>query len=140
MSTPKDFPQKIGATAPSFTEKLDKESLAYFSEVCKRPFSQQCVSFLNAYWPEVHDQAEFLYSVGWPMMKHADMHCKGICLLYQYEEGFDLDFDVGLYFYEILCKFCDDPKNAKYKIQYPSSIPVMMTALTRKQELRDKAM
>jgi len=65
------------------------------------------------------------------------MHSKGIQLLYQYDEGCDVDFDIGLYFYEQLCKFVEDPKHkdlAAYKISQPE----MMTALKRKQELRDK--
>jgi len=122
----------------SFTEKLDGESLKYFSEVTHRPFSAQAVAFLNAYWPEVNDQAEFIYSVGWDMIKYADMHSKGISLVYKYDEGHDLDFDIGLYFYEQLCKYCEDPKNKNWREQYPRSMPIMLTALKRKQELRDE--
>jgi len=125
-------------SGPSFTEKLDAESLKFFSEVASRPFSQQAVSFLNAYWPEIHDEAEFIYSVSWDIVKYADMHSKGISLVYQYDEGKDLDFDIGLYFYEQLCKHVEDPKNTKLVTPYPRSLPVMMTALKRKQELRDK--
>jgi len=124
---------------PSFTEKLDAESLKFFSEVASRPFSQQAVSFLNAYWPEINQEAEFIYSVSWDTLKYADMHSKGISLIYQYDEGKDVDFDIGLYFYEQLCKFVEDGKNnAKFVSPYPRSQPVMMTALKRKQELRDK--
>jgi hypothetical protein len=123
----------------SFTEKLDAESLAYFNEVAKKPFNQQAVSFLNAYWPEVHTQAEFVFSVAWEMIKYADMHSKGIQLIYQYEEGADLDFNIGLYFYEKLCKFLEDPINAKWAgAEWKMSQPEMMTALKRKQELREK--
>jgi len=133
----KDFPllgtQKSG---PSFTEKLDGESLKFFSEVASRPFSQQAVAFLNAYWPEVHNEAEFIYTVAWEHVKYADMHCKGISLVYKYDEGFDLDFDIGLYFYEKMCKYCDE--NPNWKANFPRSVPEMMTALKRKQELRDK--
>jgi len=121
----------------SFTEKLDAEALAFFNEVSHRPFSQQAVAFLNAYWPEVKDEAEFIYSASWEVIKYADMHAKGIQLIYKYDEGFDLDFDIGLYFYEQLNKFVDDSKNAKYKA-YARSQPEMMTSLKRKQELRDK--
>ena len=46
----------------SFTEKLDAEALKFFSEVAHRPFSQQAVAFLNAYWPEAKDEAEFIYA------------------------------------------------------------------------------
>eukprot|EP00178_Gracilaria_changii_P018885 TRINITY_DN5460_c0_g1_i1.p1 TRINITY_DN5460_c0_g1~~TRINITY_DN5460_c0_g1_i1.p1 ORF type:complete len:277 (-),score=55.27 TRINITY_DN5460_c0_g1_i1:106-936(-) len=122
----------------SFTEKLDPEALEYFNKVSRLPFSQQAVHFLNAYWPEVGKEAEFIYSVSWEKVKYADMHSKGISLIFQYNEGFDLDFDIGLYFYEVLCKFLEDPKNQKEYVQpYPMSQPVMMTAIKRKVELRD---
>lgn len=127
--------QKSG---PSFTEKLDGESMKFFCEVAAKPFSEQAMAFLNAYWPEVHTEAEFIYSVAWDILKKADMHCKGISLVYKYDEGNDLDFDIGLYFYEQVCKFCEDPKNSQWRNQYPRSIPEMLTALKRKQELRDK--
>jgi len=122
----------------SFTEKLDAESMKFFSEVAKRPFAQQAVAFLNAYWPEVNAESEFIYSVAWDTLKYADMHNKGIQLLYQYDEGCDVDFDIGLYFYEKLCKFCEDPKNKKWTETYKRSLPVMLTAIKRKQELRDE--
>jgi hypothetical protein len=134
----KDFPVYTKEkTGPSFIEKLDAEALKFFSEIASRPFNRQAVAFLNAYWPEVKDEAEFIYSVSWEMVKYADMHSKGIALIYQYDEGHDVDFDIGLYFYEQLCKFVDEPKNSKYK-QYARSQPEMQTALKRKQELRDK--
>eukprot|EP01110_Echinostelium_bisporum_P006976 TRINITY_DN27123_c0_g1_i1.p1 TRINITY_DN27123_c0_g1~~TRINITY_DN27123_c0_g1_i1.p1 ORF type:complete len:298 (-),score=158.51 TRINITY_DN27123_c0_g1_i1:67-960(-) len=120
----------------AFTEKLDPAALAYFSEVAKKPFSQQAVSFLNAYWPEVHNEAEFVYSYAWDKIKYADMHNKGIQLVYKYDEGNDLDFDIGLYFYEQLCKACEDPKNSGDQSKYAMSQPVMMTAIKRKQELQ----
>jgi hypothetical protein len=123
----------------SFTEKLDAESLAYFNEVAKKPFNQQAVAFLNAYWPEVGNQAEFIFTVSWEVIKYADMTHKGISLIHLYDEGTDLDFDMGLYFYEQLCKFCDDPKNRQWASeQYAISQPTMMTAIKRKQELREK--
>jgi hypothetical protein len=92
---------------------------------------------LNAYWPEVKDEAEFVYHVAWDRIKYADMHHKGIQLIYKYEEGKDLDFDMGLYFYEQLCKYCEDPKNKDW-LKYKRSQPEMMTAIKRKQELREK--
>lgn len=122
----------------SFVEKLDAEALRYFSEVAKRPFSQQAVSFLNAYWAETHSEAEFIYTVAWEVIKYADMHSKGIQLIYKYDEGHDLDFDIGLYFYEQLCKHCEDPKNKGEASKYARSQPTMMTAIKRKQELRDE--
>jgi len=121
----------------SFTEKLDDAALKFFNEVCHRPFSQQAVSFLNAYWVEVNEEADFMYSAGWEMIKYADIHSKGISLVYKYDEGCDVDFDIGLYFYEQLCKFCDEPKNGALR-GYSRSQPEMMTSLKRKQELRDK--
>merc|ERR1712063_120202 len=64
---------------------------------------------------------------------------KGISLIYQYEEGFELDFDIGLYFYEQLCKFIEQPKNSEWADpKYAPSHPTMMTAIKRKQELREK--
>lgn len=121
----------------SFKEKLDAEAMKFFTEVAHRPFSQQAVSFLNAYWPEVRDEAEFIYSASWDMIKYADMHSKGVSLIYQYDEGVDVDFDIGLYFYEQLCKLMEDPKKGDFS-SYKRSQPQMMTALKRKQELRDK--
>jgi len=122
----------------SFTEKLDSAALQYFSEVAKRPFNQQAVSFLNAYWAEVNSEAEFIYTVAWETIKYADMHSKGISLIYKYDEGHDLDFDIGLYFYEQLCKYTDDPKHSENVDKYQRSKPTMMTAIKRKQELRDE--
>ena len=79
------------------------------------------------------------FSVAWEVIKYADMHSKGIHYLYQYEEGHDLDFDIGLYFYEQLCKFVEDPKNSQWAgPEWAKSRPEMMTALKRKQELREK--
>jgi len=133
-----EYLQSKTKSGKSFTEKLDGESLKFFSEIASKPFSQQAVAFLNAYWPEAKDEAEFIYSVAWETVKYADMHNKGISLIYKYDEGFDVDFDIGLYFYEQLCKFCEDPKNAKWKSNYSRSIPYMMTAIKRKQELREE--
>merc|ERR1712063_94702 len=122
----------------SFVEKLSPEALAHFNEVTQKPFSQQAVAFLNAYWPEVHDQAEFIFTVAWEVIKYADMHAKGIQLIFQYEEGNDLDFDIGLYFYEQLCKFVEQPKNAQWAgAKFARSQPTMMTAIKRKQEIRE---
>jgi hypothetical protein len=122
----------------SFVEKLDQEALDYFNMVGKKPFNEQAVAFLNAYWPEVHGEAEFIFSVAWEKMKYADMSSKGVQYLYQYDEGCDLDFDIGLYFYEQLCKFLDEPKNSRWVDDFPMSQPEMMTAIKRKQELREK--
>jgi len=121
----------------SFTERLDPEALKYFNEVCSRPFQQQAVAFLNAYWPECGSQAEFIFTVSWEVIKYADMHSKGISLIHLYNEGLDLDFDIGLYFYEQLCKFLEDSKNKQWTAsEYAMSQPEWMTAISRKQELR----
>jgi len=67
------------------------------------------------------------------------MHAKGISLIHQYTEGNDVDFDIGLYFFEQLCKFLDAPENAHWAgSEFKISQPEMMTALKRKQELREK--
>jgi len=123
----------------SFVEKLSPEALAFFNEVTRKPFSQQAVHFLNAYWPEVGDQAEFIFTVAWEVIKYADMHSKGISLLYQYEEGNDLDFDIGLYFYEQMVRFIENPKNAEWNApQWKRSHPELLTAIKRKQIIREK--
>jgi hypothetical protein len=94
---------------------------------------------LNAYWDEVGDQADFIFGVGWEMIKYADMHAKGVSLIHKYDEGNDLDFNIGLYFYEKLCKFCDeDTKKEWTGDEYKKSQPEMMTAIVRKKELKEK--
>lgn len=121
----------------SFAEKLDEEAMAFFNDVAQKSFSQQAVYFLNAYWDEVGDQAEFIFNVSWETLKYADMHAKGISLIHKYEEGCDVDFNIGLYFYERLVKFCDESKewtDDKWK----KSQPEMMTAIVRKKELKEK--
>lgn len=121
----------------SFLEGLTAEGLAFFESVAKKNFSEQACAFLNAYWTEVGSQAEFLFSVSIDMMRMADMHCKGVSLVHLYDEGVELDFNIALYFYEKLCKFCED--NPKWATdEWAMSQPEMMTAITRKKELRDK--
>jgi hypothetical protein len=123
----------------SFVEKLDEAGLEFFNKVCQKTFSEQCVDFLNAYWNEVHTQAEFIFSVALDHMKAADMHAKGVSLRHLYQEGNDLDFDIGLYFYEQMCKFLDGKGKDQWAAEeYAMSQPEMMTALKRKQELREK--
>jgi len=130
---------KAGASGKSFTEKLDPEALAFFNEVAKKPFSQQAVAFLNAYWVELNSEAEYVYTVAWQKIQYADMHNKGISLIYKYDEGADLDFDIGLYFYELLCRHNEEPKGAAFNAAYPKSNPgPIITSIVRKQELRDK--
>jgi len=127
----------------SFTEKLDAEGLAFFNDTTELPFSGQAVAFLNAYWEEVGDQAEFIFGCAWETIKAADMHAKGVSYVHLYEEGNTLEFNIGLFFYEQLCKnirdggmkgemkeFADD--------KYDKSKPQIMTAIKRKTEIRDK--
>ncbi len=47
----------------SFKEMLSAEAIAFFNEVTQKSFSQQAKAFLSAYWKEVGDQAEFIYTV-----------------------------------------------------------------------------
>lgn len=106
---------------------------------------------MDAFWAEHGDQAEFIYAVIWDTMKRADMNAKGVQYVHLYKEGISVDFDIGLYFFEQLCKFADDPtnsafferadwvkKNKGFAEKYASSIPKMQTSIHRKKELRDK--
>jgi len=61
---------------------------------------------------------------------------KGVKYVHLYEEGNELDFDMSLYFFERLCKlFQKDPKLGQ---TYAKSAPKDMTAIVRKQELRER--
>jgi hypothetical protein len=123
----------------AFTTKLSEEELAFFNEVCNKPFDQQATAFLNAYWKEIGDQAEFIFEVAYDMIQYADMHAKGVQYIHLYEVGVELEFNIGLYFYEQLCKYLGDSKNKAWTDpKWASSQPEMMTAIKRKQELRDK--
>lgn len=64
-------------------------------------------------------------------------HCKGVTLIHLYDEGVELDFNIALYFYEKLCKYLEDTP-AWSGEQWAMSQPEMMTAITRKKELREK--
>jgi hypothetical protein len=125
----------------AFTTKLDSAGLAFFKNVTQEPFSKQAVHFLNAYWPEVGDQADFIFSCAWEVAKYADMHSKGISLIHLYQEGNDFDFNIGLYFYEKLCQKVlesEEGKRWRNDPHFKPSMPEMLTALVRKQELREK--
>jgi len=139
----------------AFKEKLDEKSLKVFNDACSKNSSSQAMFFLNAFWDEYGDQAEFIYAVANQIFRMADMKAKGISLVHKYDEGKDLDFDMGIYMFEQLCKFCEDPKhewfrstifglgswaakNSEYTKTYAKSLPVMMTAIKRKGELKDK--
>lgn len=123
----------------AFVEKLGKEELDFFNSICQLPFDQQGTAFLNAYWAEIGNQAKYIFDVSYEQIQYADMHAKGIQYVHKYELGSELEFNIGLYFYEQLCKFADDDKNSQWKTdEWKSSQPEMMTAIKRKQELRDK--
>jgi len=124
----------------SFVENLTQEGLAFFVNVCQLPFSQQAVAFLNAYWRECGDQAEFIFQVSYEKIKYAEMETQGIHYVHLYEEGNNLDYDIALYFYEIMCKYCDEGTDEFCDKDGPfaRSHPTMMTALSRKKELREK--
>jgi len=140
MASPK------GGKGASFTEQMDEKSLEAFTKAAKGPFSDQAMFFLDAFWQEFGDHAEMIYAVHYEHMKMADMRIKNIQYIHLYEDGADLDFDMGLYFFEQLCKFlldgekttpqCSEGKN--WASKYPKGIPVSQTAIVRKKELRDK--
>lgn len=123
----------------AFLDGLDDEGIAFFNEICKKPFDQQAVSFLNAYWQEVGSQADFIFEVAFERIQYADMHAKGVQYVHLYDMGYELDFNIGLYFYEQLCKFLNDSKNSKWTTdEFKQSQPEMMTAIVRKKELKEK--
>jgi len=119
-------------------QKIDSKTLAAFSEVGHKPFSFQAQFFLNAFWTEFSDNAEVIYHVLWEHMKMADMRTQGVQYLHQYVEGCDLDFDMSLYVFEQLGKFFEDGKNRSQWGDKKKAMPTEMTALKRKQELRDR--
>eukprot|EP00033_Pygsuia_biforma_P000120 GCRY01000151.1.p1 GENE.GCRY01000151.1~~GCRY01000151.1.p1 ORF type:complete len:302 (+),score=54.64 GCRY01000151.1:75-908(+) len=121
----------------SFTESLDSEALSFFNDICQKPFAEQGKAFLNAYWGEIHDEADFIFHVAYDRIRYCDMETKGIALVHQYDEACDLDFDIALFFYEQLCKFLEEGRNAEWT-KYVKSQPTMMTAIQRKKELREK--
>jgi len=93
---------------------------------------------LNAFWDEYGDHAEQIYTVAWETIKKADMRWKGTQYVHLYDEGNDLDFDMGLYLFELLCKLYDSAQGKELAKQYPKATPIEMTAVVRKKELREK--
>lgn len=127
----------------SFVEKLDEEGLKFFNDTAAKPFNQQACAFLNAYWDEVGDQADFIFGCAYETMKYADMHAQGINYVHQYDEGMKLDFNIALYFYETLCKnIREGGIKGEYKgfgdDKYAKSQPAILTAIVRKREIREK--
>ncbi len=71
-------------------------SLFPLLSVCSLSLSRlQAQFFLNAFWDESNDQAEAIYSVAFELIKRADMRWRNITYVHMYEEGNDLDFDMG---------------------------------------------
>lgn len=127
-------PYKKG-TGESFASKFQPDQVAFFNKCSKLPFGEQGAAFLNAFWPKVKEQAEFIFTVYYDWIRKADMHFKGISLVHKYSEGCEMNFDNILYFYEQLCKFCDENPKKMDLVPYKKSMPEMMTALKRKTEL-----
>lgn len=122
----------------SFVEALDPQSLEYFNEVCARPFNEQAQFFLNAFWEEYRDHAEAIYSILWKTIMKVEMDSQGIQFLHLYEEGFDLDFDMGLVLFEkIWYYFTNEAEGKAEAKKYPKAIPTHQTSITRKKALRD---
>jgi len=130
-----DQQQKNGV---SFTEGLDAKSLEYFNEVCTRTFAEQAQFFLNAFWVEFGSQAEIIYRVHWDVFKKVEMDNQGIQYLHLYEEGYDLDFDMGLVVFEKLVKYFNSSEGKVDAEEYPDAVPDMQTSIKRKKELRSK--
>lgn len=122
----------------SFTEKLDEKSLERFNVESKKPFGDQAQFFLNAFWEEVGDQAEFIYEVAYEILKKADMRWKNVQYIHLYDDGDDVDFDCAIYLFEQINKFCEQDENKEWKDQYPNSVPEMKTSIVRKKEIREK--
>jgi len=126
-------------TDKSFIQKLGKEELEFFNAIVSKPFAEQATAFLNAYWPDVGGQADHIFDVAWETMKQTDMDFQGVNYVHLYDEGVNLDFDAGLKFFESLCKYWDDEKNPYVAdSNFSPSKPQMMTAITRKKELKNK--
>lgn len=122
----------------ALVQKLDEASLEAFSKASKDPFATQAQFFLNAFWEEYSSHAEAIYTIAWALIKKADMTHKGTMYVHLYQEDSDLDFDMALHFFELLTNYFADKKNAKDVATYPLMVPIEMTAVHRKKELRDK--
>lgn len=136
----------------NFKAGLDAKSLEAFNVAAEKPFSEQACFFLNAFWAEFGDQAEWIYSIAWDCIKYVDMANKGVKYVHKYEEAAELkDFDVGIHLFERLAKISTQPnhsdfyafrdwfkENKDYKDKYAKSFPEMKTSIVRKKELRDK--
>lgn len=132
------------AASVAFKQALDQDSIDVFNAACVKPFSEQATFFLNAYWVEFGDQAEFIYSAAWKTMQAAEMEKKGIMYVHLYEEGNELDIDTSIRFFEMMCNRTLKERNHKeYQAPWeadPSfgkSLPEMLTSVKRKSELKE---
>ncbi|CAK9015431.1 Calcium-regulated actin-bundling protein (34 kDa actin-binding protein) [Durusdinium trenchii] len=118
---------------------LSEDQQVYFEDVITRPFAEQAIAFLNAFFDEIGDQADFIFEVAYEVVKMADMHTRGVEYVHLYEEGSNMEFNVALYFYEKLCKtLFDEPAGRAWRAeQFTPSMPTMMTAIERKAQLRE---
>lgn len=55
---------------------LEGSALDEFNSVAGKPFRDQGIAFLNAYWNEVADQADYIFEVAYEHMRMADMVSK----------------------------------------------------------------
>eukprot|EP00924_Labyrinthula_sp_SR-Ha-C_P005416 augustus_masked-scaffold_1-processed-gene-30.12-mRNA-1 protein AED:1.00 eAED:1.00 QI:0/-1/0/0/-1/1/1/0/336 len=139
--------------------KLDDAQKEFFMEVANSPFSEQAMAFMDAYWEEIGTQAPFIFEVAWEVMKSVDMQMQGVIYLHKYKESSNLnDFEWALLFFEKLCKAVEtqetEDRDANGEIVrvngkpvmkkwseidfFSISMPSMMTAVARKQELTEK--
>lgn len=117
---------------------LAGSALEEFNVVAQKNFREQGIAFLNAYWNEVEDQADFIFEVAYAHFRMADMHINGVTLIHLYDEGTKLNEMASLYFYEKLCRFTLESKEgAKWRTdRYLPSRPEMLTSIKRKQQLK----
>lgn len=130
--------KKSKGSSTSFKQQLGKEELKFFNKVAEENFKGQAIAFLNAYWQEVKSQAPFIFNVSWELFKKTEMNFQGVEYVHLYNEGKNLDFDAGLYFFEQVNKYFDAGNNPYTGSEFDASKPVMMTSIARKKELRNK--
>lgn len=119
----------------------DPELAEFFADSEDKKFSEQAVDFLNAYWGEVGDQAEFIFSAAYMWFVKADMHTKGVQLQHLYEEGKSVEYNVAAYFYEKLYYWLNNsPEGKKFRDDpvYAPSMLQMKTAIQLKKDFREK--
>jgi|EP00933_Yihiella_yeosuensis_P052648 hypothetical protein len=119
----------------AFVQQLDKDSLEHFNQVCEKPFSEQAIFVLNAFFDELSSDADFIYDVVWPTVMKIDMDSRNIAYAHLYTEKSSLSFDLALHLYELIGKHME--KNPADAEKYARSVPADVTAIVRKKELRD---